>query len=113
MNPQPHRLDGTAEGTRRTLDDSIAQPKGRKKIDLFEFARRDRDVSMGVTFEVMDKEYIPTGKIGDISLSEVRAEMIHEVVKHTKVSVVEVELSLYVKTVCHLRRGEGGMEKIV
>ena len=94
VNPQTHRIDGTAEGTRRTLDDSIAQLKGRKKIDQFEFGRRDQDVPMEVTFSIMDKEYVQTGKIGGISLSEVRAETIHEAVKHTKVLAVEVELSL-------------------
>ena len=47
-----------------------------------------------VIFEVIDKEYIQTGKVGGISLSEVRAETIHEAVKHTKVLAVEVELSL-------------------
>lgn len=94
VNPKTHRTDGTAENTRRTLDDSIAQLKGRKKIDLFEFGRRDQDVPMEVTFSIIDKEYIQTGKIGGISLSEVRAETIHEAVKYTKVQAVEVELSL-------------------
>lgn len=37
---------------------------------------------------------IDTGKIGGISLSEVRAETIHEAVKHIKIVAVEVELSL-------------------
>jgi len=95
VNPKTHQTDGTAENTRRTLDDSIAQLKGRKKIDLFEFGRRDQDVPMEVTFSLIDKEYVQTGKIGGISLSEVRAETIHEAVKHTKVLAVEVELSLF------------------
>lgn len=95
-NPKTHAPDGSAENTRRTIDDSTAQLKGRKKIDLFEMARRDQSVEMGVTFSVMDKEYVQTGKIGGVSLSEVRAETIHEAVKHTKVHAVEVELSLYV-----------------
>lgn len=94
MNPQTHKPDGSAENTRRTLDDCITQLKGRKKIDMFEFARRDQDVPMELTFKVMNEEYIQTGKIGGISLSEVRAETIHEAVKHVKVMAVEVELSL-------------------
>ena len=49
---------------------------------------------LDVTFDVINKEYVQTGKIGGISLSEVRAETIHEAVKHTKVLAVEVELSL-------------------
>ncbi|OKL63150.1 hypothetical protein UA08_01605 [Talaromyces atroroseus] len=95
LNPKTHRTDGTPENTRRTLDDTISQLKGRKKIDIFEFARRDQDVPMEVTFDVMNKEYVQTGKIGGISLSEVRADTIHEAVKHIKVLAVEVELSLF------------------
>ncbi|KAJ5156768.1 hypothetical protein N7492_009571 [Penicillium capsulatum] len=94
-NLQNYKPDGSVENTRRTLDDSISQLKGRKKIDMFEFARRDPDVPMAVTFEVMEKEYVQTGKIGGISLSEVRAETIHEAVKYTKVLAVEAELSLF------------------
>ncbi|OTA58453.1 Aldo/keto reductase [Hypoxylon sp. EC38] len=95
INPETHQIDGSPENTRRTLDDSIAQLKGRKKIDMFEFARRDQNVPMEVTFGVMQKEYVDTGKIGGIALSEVRAETIHEAVKHIKVLAVEVELSLF------------------
>ncbi|KAI1329934.1 voltage-gated shaker-like K+ channel, subunit [Xylariaceae sp. FL0255] len=95
MNPKTHAPDGTPEGTRRTIDDSIAQLKGRKKIDLFEFARRDQNIPMETTFDIVNKEYVQTGKIGGISLSEVRVETIHEAVKHTKVLAVEVELSLF------------------
>ncbi|KAI0152964.1 voltage-gated shaker-like K+ channel, subunit [Xylariaceae sp. FL1272] len=95
MNIAKQRPDGSPENTRRTIDDCTAPLKGRKKIDLFEFARRDPNVPMETTFSVMDKEYVQTGKIGGISLSEVRAETIHEAVKHTKVSAVEVELSLF------------------
>ncbi|KAH8901478.1 voltage-gated shaker-like K+ channel, subunit [Thozetella sp. PMI_491] len=93
-HPDTHVADGSPENTRRTLDDCIAQLKGRKKIDIFEFARRDQNVPMEVTFSVIDKEYVQTGKIGGIMLSEVRVETIHEAVKHTKVLGVEAELSL-------------------
>ncbi|RAH66509.1 aldo/keto reductase family protein [Aspergillus aculeatinus CBS 121060] len=95
MNLKTFKADGSPEGTRRTLDDCAAQLKGRKTIDLFEFARRDQTVPIETTFGVMNKEYIETGKLGGISLSEVRAETIHEAVKHGKVEAVEVELSLF------------------
>lgn len=49
---------------------------------------------MEETFGIIEKEYIQTGKLGSISLSEVSAETIHEAVKHTKIAVVEVELSM-------------------
>ncbi|KAL4782333.1 NADP-dependent oxidoreductase domain-containing protein [Aspergillus varians] len=94
INRATHGPDGSVEGTRRTLEDSMAQLKGRKKIDQFEFARRDQNVPMEVTFGIMN-EYVKAGKIGGIALSEVRAETIHEAVKHTKVVAVEAELSLF------------------
>ena len=94
LNNETHQVDGSPKNTRRTLDDSIAQLKGRKKLDLFEFGRRDPNVPMETTFGVIDKEYVQTGKLGGISLSEVRAETIHEAVKYTKVLAVEVELSM-------------------
>ncbi|KAL4994504.1 NADP-dependent oxidoreductase domain-containing protein [Aspergillus recurvatus] len=94
LNLANYHSDGSEKGTRRTLDDSIAQLKGRKKIDQFEFARRDQNVPMEVTFGVMN-EYTQAGKIGGVALSEVRAETIHEAVRHTKVLAVEVELSMF------------------
>ncbi|KAI1198838.1 voltage-gated shaker-like K+ channel, subunit [Nemania serpens] len=95
VNLKTHLPDASPENTRRTLDDCIAQLKGRKKIDLFEFARRDQNVPMEETFKLIQEEYIDTGKLGGISLSEVRAETIHEAAKHIKVAAVEVELSLF------------------
>ncbi|KAI1267840.1 voltage-gated shaker-like K+ channel, subunit [Xylariaceae sp. FL1019] len=90
-----HKPDGSPENTRRTIDDCMAQLKGRKKIDMFEFARRDANVPLEVTLGVIDKEYVQTGKIGGIALSEVRAETIHEAAKITKIVAVEVEVSLF------------------
>ncbi|KAL2802665.1 NADP-dependent oxidoreductase domain-containing protein [Aspergillus granulosus] len=94
INPDTHQIDGSPENTRRTLDNCIAQLKGRKKIDLFEFGRRDSNVPLEATFGVIEREYIQTGKIGGIALSEVRAETIHEAAKYTKIVGVEVELSM-------------------
>ncbi|KAI1466498.1 putative aldo/keto reductase [Daldinia caldariorum] len=95
FNTATNQTDGSPENTRRSINDSTAQLKGRKKMDLFEFARRDQNVPLEVTFDVVNKEFIQTGKIGGVSLSEVRAETIHEAVKHVKVHAVEVELSLF------------------
>ncbi|EFQ28862.1 aldo/keto reductase [Colletotrichum graminicola] len=89
------RPDGSPEGIRRSLDNIIGQLKGRKKVDIFECARRDKDTPLEVTFGVIQKEYIDTGKVGGICLSEVSAATIHEAVKHAKIVGVEVELSLF------------------
>ena len=94
LNPETHQLDASPENTRYVLDNCLAQLKGCKKLDLFEFGRRDAKVPLEVTFGVLEKEYIQTGKLGGISLSEVRAETIHEAVKYAKIAAVEVELSL-------------------
>lgn len=96
MNPKTGRPDGSTENTRRTLDDSLAGLKGRKKLDLFELTRRDPKKPFETTFSTKDKEYIQTGKLGGISLSEIRAETIHEALKVAKVFAVEVELSMLV-----------------
>ncbi|RYP51240.1 hypothetical protein DL768_003399 [Monosporascus sp. mg162] len=95
MNINGAGPDGSPEGTRRAVDECLAQLKGRKFLDIFEFARRDPNVPMEVTLRVLEDEYVKTGKLGGISLSEVKAETIHEAVKHTKIVAVEVELSLF------------------
>jgi len=94
LNPKTLQPDASPENTRYSLDNCLAQIKGRKKLDIFEFARNDTKMSMEVTFGILQKEYIDTGKLGGISLSEVRAETIHEAVKYAKIVAVEVELSL-------------------
>lgn len=96
LNYNTGTIDGSPENTRRTLDDSIAQLKGRKKIDLFEFGRVDKKVPLSMTLGIIEKEYVKTGKIGGVSLSEVTADVIQEAVKHTKILGVEVELSMQV-----------------
>ncbi|KAF6810714.1 pyridoxal reductase [Colletotrichum sojae] len=87
--------DGSPEGIRRSLDNIISQLKGRKKIDVFECARRDPNTPLDVTFGIIQNEYIDTGKVGGICLSEVSAATIHEAVKLAKIVGVEVELSLF------------------
>lgn len=95
MNLTTHRAEGSPEGVRRSLDNIINQLGGTKKLDLFSYARRDAGVPLEVTFGTIQKEYIDTGKLGGISLSECRAETIHEAAKHAKIGTAEVELSLF------------------
>lgn len=93
--PDGTKPDGSAAEVRRSLDAVIKQLNGRKKLDIFEAARRDPKVDMEETFGVMQREYIDKGLLGGISLSEVSAETIHKAVKIIKVVAVEVELSLF------------------
>jgi pyridoxine 4-dehydrogenase len=94
MNLKNHKPDGSPEGVRRSIDAVLKQLNGRKKLDIFEYARRDPNVPMEVTFRTM-QEYIDKGLLGGISLSEVAASTIHEAVKHAKIVAVEVELSIF------------------
>ncbi|KAL6403448.1 hypothetical protein AUP68_12795 [Ilyonectria robusta] len=93
--PGQFSLDGSPEGVRRSLDNIIAQLGGTKKIDGFAYARRDPSVSLEVTLGVIQKEYIDTGKIGGVYVSECSAETIHEASKHAKIIAAEVELSMF------------------
>lgn len=89
------RPDSSPESLRKSVDNTTGQLKGCKKVDMFECARRDPQHPLEETFGILNKEYVDTGKIGGISLSEVSAATIHEAVKITKVAAVEVELSLW------------------
>lgn len=86
--------DASPEAVRKSVDNCLKLLNGRKKLDIFECARRDPNTPLEVTFGVLEKEYVQTGKIGGISLSEVKASTIHEAVKVAKIVAVEVELSL-------------------
>ncbi|KAK4193511.1 NADP-dependent oxidoreductase domain-containing protein [Podospora australis] len=86
--------DGSAKGIKASMDNILAQLQGRKKVDVFECARRDPNVPQEETFKAL-QEYIDAGLLGAISLSEVRADTIREAVKLTKIAFVEVELSLF------------------
>ncbi|KAL4815515.1 NADP-dependent oxidoreductase domain-containing protein [Aspergillus spinulosporus] len=55
---------------------------GRKKINMFEFGRRDPNVLLKVTFGIIDKEYV-------------HVESFHEAVKYTKIVAVEAKLSMF------------------
>lgn len=55
----------------------------------------DKSTPIETTLKVLDEEYVKTGKIGGISLSEVSAATIERAVKVTKIWGAEVELSLW------------------
>jgi pyridoxine 4-dehydrogenase len=87
--------DGSPEGVRKSIDNCLALLKDKKFIDIFECARVDRNTPIETTLKIMDEEYVKTGKIGGIALSEVSAATIEKAVKVTKIVAVEVELSLW------------------
>ena len=77
------------------MDNCLALLNGKKKIDIFEYARVDKNVPLEVTLKTLEEEYVKTGKIGAIGLSEVSAATIEKAVSITKIAAVEVELSLW------------------
>lgn len=87
--------NGSPEYVRQSLDNIISQLGGTKKLDLFSYSRRDPNTPLEVTFGVIQKEYIDTGKLGAIALSECNADTINEAAKIAKIGTVEVELSIF------------------
>ena len=90
-----HKPDGTPEGVRRSMDNCLKLLNGKKSIDIFEYARVDKNVPLELTLKTLDEEYVKTGKLGAIGLSEVAAATIERAVKVTNIAAVEVELSLW------------------
>lgn len=88
-----HHPSGEPSEIRRSIDNSLKILNGRKKIDIFEPARRDKKVPLEITFGAIN-EYVEKGLVGGIGLSEVAAATIHEAAKITKILTVENELSL-------------------
>ncbi|RFU35928.1 hypothetical protein B7463_g399, partial [Scytalidium lignicola] len=91
----PSGPDSSPEGVRRSLDNCIKLIDGKKKIDIFECSRVDKKTPIETTMKVLEEEYVKTGKIDGISLSEVGAATIRRAAAVTKIVAVEVELSLF------------------
>jgi len=87
--------DSSPENIRRSIDNCLKLLNGKKSMDIFECARVDKKTPIETTMKVMADEYVKTGKIGGIALSEVSAATIERAVKVTKIVAVEVELSLW------------------
>ncbi|MCJ1475886.1 Pyridoxine 4-dehydrogenase [Lambiella insularis] len=89
--------DGTEAGVRKSVDNCLNLLDGKKKLDLFECARVDPNTPIETTIETLGK-YVAEGKIGGISLSEVKADTIRRAAKVHKISAVEVEVSMWETT---------------
>lgn len=86
--------DGSPEFVKQSVLHCLEMlgPKGR--IDMFECARRDRNVPLSDTLGAL-AGLVDAGKIGGVALCEVNAETIREAAKITKIVAVEIELSLW------------------
>ncbi|KAK2591776.1 hypothetical protein QQS21_010535 [Conoideocrella luteorostrata] len=95
MDPETHAPDGSPQGTRRSLDNIINGLGGLKKLDGFAPSRRDPNTPLETTYGVIQREYIDTGKLGAVYLSECNANTIREAAKHAQIGAVEVEMSMF------------------
>ncbi|KAF3932267.1 hypothetical protein ABW19_dt0203111 [Dactylella cylindrospora] len=94
-NLQTVRPDSSPDNIRRSIDNILAKLEGKIKLDVFCIARVDRTHNPEDTWKQVKTEYIDTGKIGGLCLSEVSAATIKQAVAVVPVSVVEVEVSLW------------------
>ena len=86
--------DGGEENVRRSVDYCLKMLDGKKSLDIFECARVDPKTPIETTIGVL-ATYVKEGKLGGISLSEVKAETIRRAHKVHPICAVEVELSLW------------------
>ncbi|OBZ71761.1 putative aldo-keto reductase 2 [Grifola frondosa] len=80
------------ENLRRSVDKILAALRGTKKVDLFEPARIDSNVSVEDTVRTL-AELVREGKFDHIGLSETRAETLRRGNAIHPISMVEIEVS--------------------
>lgn len=86
--------DGSTEGVKRSVEHCLKCLDGKVKIHQFAPGRKDRNVDIEVTVRAID-EYVKAGKIGGVGLSEVSAATLRRAAKVTKITSVEVAVSLW------------------
>lgn len=86
--------DGSPEGIRASVDNTLKLLNGKKTLDIFECARVDPKTPIETTIAAL-AEYVKAGKIKGIGLSEVKAETIRRAHKVHPIAAVEVEISLW------------------
>ena len=94
LKPGEMAPDGSAENTRRSIDECLKVLDGKKKLDLWEAARVDPGTPIEITIREADK-YVQDGRLGGISLSECGENTIRRAAAVAKISAVEVEFSLW------------------
>ncbi|TKA28707.1 hypothetical protein B0A50_03035 [Salinomyces thailandicus] len=93
--PDALKPNGSAENTKRSINECIEQlGKVGKKLDLWEAARVDQGTPIEVTMRTA-KDFVDSGKLGGISLSECSEDTIRRAARVAKIEAVEVEFSLW------------------
>lgn len=94
VNQTTHKIDGKEANVRRCIENALKILDGRKKIDIWAMARQDPEAPLEETLGAA-AEYVRSGQIGGIGISEVTAEQIKANAKVHPIAAVEVELSLH------------------
>ncbi|WAR61359.1 hypothetical protein PtB15_12B44 [Puccinia triticina] len=92
--------DGSMEALRRSVDNINEQLGGKKKMDLFQMARVDKNVPIEDVMKSY-KTLINEGKFKHVGLSEVSAETIRRAQAVHPISAVEVEYSPWLLDIEH------------
>lgn len=94
-SPAKFEADGRPEYLREQISKCNKVLAGKKKIDIFEYARVPTNVDFfSVTLKELEK-CVAEGLIGGIGLSEVSAATVKKATATTKIDAAEVELSLW------------------
>ncbi|KAL4780403.1 NADP-dependent oxidoreductase domain-containing protein [Aspergillus varians] len=93
-NVATHEPDGTPEGIRASVEHAVDVLGGVKKIDIFECARIDPNVSVETSIGAL-AALVKEGKIGGIGISEASAATIRRAAAVHPIEAVEIELSLF------------------
>ncbi|KAI0637671.1 aldo/keto reductase [Trametes polyzona] len=88
----PHQLSCKRDDLRHSVDKCIAALRGTKKIDLFQPARIDPEVSVEDTVRTL-LEMVNEGKFDHIGLSECRADTLRRGHVVHPISIAEIEIS--------------------
>ncbi|ATY60248.1 Aldo keto reductase [Cordyceps militaris] len=101
LDTQKLAPDTSAAFVRQSIDNILAQLGGKKKLDIFAVARRDTTADFAATLRMIRDEYVDTGKIGGVSLSECSVQTVEEAVQVVPVQLAELELSLFTTDILH------------
>lgn len=94
VNLATYGTDNSPEGIKTSIENILRILDGKKKIDIFQSARVDRNIPIEDAIRTM-AEYVKAGKIGGIGLSEASAATIRRAHAVHPIAAVEVEFSLW------------------
>lgn len=88
------RMTGSREGVGGSIENCLRMLGPRGRIDEFELARKDPDVPYEESVLAID-EFVKAGKIGSVACSEIGAATLRKAAALTKITSVELEVSLW------------------